>query len=87
MKKDKNHFLSVVIPAYKKEKTIIKDLKAIKVVLDSIRYDYEIVVVVDGRTDKTFEKAKEVKSKKIKVVGYETNKGKGHAVRYGMVRI
>lgn len=86
MKKNKNHLLSVVIPAYKQEKTIARDLKRIKDVLDKIRYDYEIVVVVDGRTDNTFESAKKIKSKKIKVVGYGKNKGKGHAVRYGMAR-
>ncbi len=86
MEKRKGHFLSVVIPAYKQEKTIIKDLESIKAVLDRIRYDYEIVVVVDGRVDRTFEKAKKVKSNKIKVVGYKSNRGKGYAVRYGMAR-
>jgi len=86
MVKAKNHFLSVVIPAYKQEKTIAKDLKNIKEVLDTIRYDYEIVMVVDGKVDKTFENAKKVKSGRIKVAGYKTNRGKGHAVRYGMAR-
>lgn len=86
MKKDKTHFLSVVIPAYKQEKTIVKDAKRIQNVLEQIRYDYEIVVVVDGFVDKTYQKAKKLKSTKIKVVGYKTNKGKGHAVRYGMAR-
>lgn len=82
----KNHFLSVVIPAYKQEKTIAQDLKHIKEVLDSIRYDYEIVVVVDGRVDKTYENAKKLKLSKVKVVGYKENRGKGHAIRYGMAR-
>lgn len=85
-KTSKDHFLSVVIPAYKQEKTIVKDLNSIVAALDKIRYDYEVVVVVDGRVDKTFENAQKVKSKKIKVVGYKTNKGKGYAVRYGMAR-
>lgn len=86
MKKDKNHFLSVVIPAYKQEKTIVKDIERIQKVLERLRYDYEIVVVVDGFIDKTYEKAKKIKSAKIKTVGYKTNKGKGYAVRYGMAR-
>lgn len=86
VKKVKNHFLSVVIPAFKKEKMIAKDLWRIKKVLDHIRYDYEIVLVVDGMKDKTYEKAKQVRSKKIKVIGYKHNKGKGYAVRYGMAR-
>jgi len=48
--------------------------------------DYEIICVVDGRVDKTLEKAKKIKSPKIKVIGYEQNRGKGYAVRYGMAR-
>ncbi len=86
MKKRKNQLFSVVIPAYKQEKTILKDLKHVQAVLDKIRYDYEVIVVVDGKTDKTFENAQKIKSPKIKVVGYDINRGKGHAVRYGMAR-
>lgn len=82
----KPKLLSVIIPAYKQEKTIYKDIGRIKNVLDQIRYDYEIIVVVDGRVDKTFENAKKHKSSKIKVVGYQNNHGKGYAVRYGMAR-
>lgn len=86
MTKAKDHFLSVVIPAYKQSRTIQKDLRQIEQALRDVRYDYEIIVVVDGMVDKTFQNAKKVKSKKIKVVGYQENKGKGHAVRYGMAR-
>lgn len=78
--------LSVIVPAYKQEKTVKKDIENIESVLKQIRYDYEMVVVVDGRVDKTFENAKKVKSKKVKVVGYKKNHGKGYAVRYGMAR-
>lgn len=48
--------------------------------------DYEIICVVDGFLDKTYEQAQKVKYPKVKVVGYEHNKGKGYAVRFGMVR-
>ena len=86
MKKTKQHFLSVVIPAYKQEKTVFKDLKRIEAVLKTLPYDYEIVLVVDGRVDKTFSEAKRIRSKNVNVIGYKNNKGKGHAVRYGMAR-
>jgi len=36
--------------------------------------------------DKTYENACKIKSPKIKVIGYQANKGKGYAVRYGMAR-
>jgi len=78
--------LSVIIPAYKKEKTIGKDILNISKALSQIRYDYEVIVVVDGRPDKTFEEASKTKSSKIKIVGYQKNHGKGYAVRYGMAR-
>jgi glycosyltransferase involved in cell wall biosynthesis len=86
MKKDNQHLLSVVIPAYKQEKTIVEDLKRIQKVLAQLRYNYEIVVVVDGFMDNTFKEAEKLCSRKIKIVGYKKNKGKGFAVRYGMAR-
>lgn len=86
MSKIKKRLLSVIVPAYKQEKVIVEDLKRIESVLRQIRYDYEIICVVDGRRDKTFENAKKVKSKKIRVISYQENRGKGYAVRYGMAR-
>lgn len=84
--KTKKNLLSVIIPAYQQEKIIQRDLQNIETVLEKIRYDYEIICVVDGRKDKTFQNAKKIKSKKLKVVGYKNNHGKGYAIRYGMVR-
>lgn len=78
--------LSVIVPTYKKEKTIKKDLRTIERVLKQIRYDYEIICVVDGRVDRTFEKARQLQSEKIKIYSYLLNRGKGYAVRYGMSR-
>lgn len=76
--------LSVIIPAYKQEKTIVKDLKRIEEVLKRIRYDYEMICVVDGKVDKTYANARKIHSPKLKVFGYRKNLGKGHAVRFGM---
>lgn len=87
MQSEKKHLLSVVVPAYKQEKTIKKDIKMIKMALKEglpVDYDYEIICVVDGLLDNTLKEAKKVKSKKVKVFGYKVNQGKGYAVRYGM---
>lgn len=75
--------LSLVIPAFKQEETIAKDLMNLTKILKEIPYDYEIIVVVDGYLDKTYEIAKKFHSKKVKILGYEKNQGKGYAVRYG----
>lgn len=80
--------LSVIVPAYKQEKTIKKDLENINSVLSEglNDRDFEIICVIDGVVDNTREEAEKVKSSRVKVVGYKTNKGKGYAVRYGIVR-
>ncbi len=83
-KNPQKHFLSVIVPVYKQESTIITNLKQLIKVLNQIRYDYEIVVVIDGVVDKTILKLKKSKLKKIKVLAYLQNKGKGFAIRLGM---
>lgn len=83
------HLISVIVPAYRAEKFIEKSLLRIKDVLDQIRYPYEIICVVDGKPDKTYEKALKIAARfpaKIQVVGYEKNMGKGHAVRFGTAK-
>jgi glycosyltransferase involved in cell wall biosynthesis len=85
-KKDKI-LLSVVVPAYKQEHTIKKDLENIDKTLQtglSDKYDYEIICVVDGLLDNTEKEARKVKSKHLTIESYLENKGKGYAVRYGM---
>lgn len=78
--------LSLIIPAYKQEKTIEKDLRRIKEVMDQLRIEYEVIVVVDGQVDNTFKEAKKVRSPKIHIAGYSHNHGKGYAVRFGMAQ-
>lgn len=77
--------LSVIVPAYKQEKTILKDIKNITKTLNKVKHKYELIIVVDGLVDNTYEKVYNLKSKKIKVLAYPKNEGKGHAIRYGMM--
>ncbi len=77
-------YISIIVPAYKQEKTIIKTLHRLETVLKSLNKPYEIICVVDGFLDKTFEKTKSISTNNIKVIGYPNNSGKGFAVRYGM---
>ncbi len=76
--------LSLVIPVYKQEKTIIQDIRNAVNELERIHVPYEIIVVVDGFLDRSFEYAKTVRAKHLFVYGYADNKGKGYAVRYGI---
>lgn len=79
-----SHKLSLIIPAYKQEKTIVQDVRRIKKVLSELRYVTEIIVVVDGYSDKTYAKLKKASMLGVKVATYMRHLGKGHAVRYGM---
>lgn len=78
--------ISIIVPAYKQETTIVRDLTRIKAVLDRLRYPTELICVVDGKVDKTFTNALKFvkKNPDVKVIGYDSNKGKGYAVRFGM---
>lgn len=79
--------LSIIIPAYHQERTIEQDVRKVDLALShQDEMDFEIIVVADGRDDRTFENAHRVSGKHIRVVGYQSNKGKGYAVRYGMAR-
>jgi len=82
------HFLSIIIPAYHAEIFIEKNLLQVRNVLEETRYPYEIICVVDGNVDKTWQKAQKVSDiyPNVKVVGYSMNMGKGHAVRFGMAK-
>ena len=87
MLKNKDHFLSVIIPVYKQATTIRQDIYSIFDTLERIRYDYELIVVIDGtEVDSSYNKAKKLRLKKLKVVGYKHNHGKGYALRFGMAR-
>jgi glycosyltransferase involved in cell wall biosynthesis len=74
---------SLIIPVYKQEKTIRKDLEEVLHVLKAMNREFEIIPVIDGELDKSFAEAKKVLDPRIHVVGYPTNHGKGYAVRYG----
>lgn len=80
--------VSIILPTYKKEKYLKKFVKSVVETMEKSKWDYEIIIVVDGFLDKSYEIAKEIakKNKKIKVYGYQNNKGKGYAIRYGMAR-
>jgi glycosyltransferase involved in cell wall biosynthesis len=85
--KTKTQLLSIVVPAYKKEKTIKKDLETILLTLSEglpQQYQYELICVEDGKMDNTRKEVQRIKSSHLRFLTYEKNEGKGFAVRYGM---
>ena len=75
--------LSVIIPVYNEEKTILK-------ILDSIAKtkfednNYEIIIIDDGSTDQTLKLLNDNKNKYSILIKSHQNMGKGHAVIKGL---
>jgi dolichyl-phosphate beta-glucosyltransferase len=80
-------FLSVIIPAYNEAKRLPLTLIDIDKHLDEQEYSYEIIVINDGSTDDTAEIVTRFSSliNNLRLVDNTENKGKGAAVRQGML--
>lgn len=81
--------VSIVIPAYNEEERLPLTLTKIAAYFSSSRPGFslqEVIVVDDGSKDKTAEKAREFSSKlPMVVIISPKNRGKGNAVRTGML--
>ncbi len=81
--------LSVVIPAYNEADRIVRTLQHTLSYLSIQQFESEVLVVSDGSTDNTvsvvegFETTEKVT---VRALEYHPNRGKGYAVRYGMLR-
>lgn len=82
--KNSQHFLSLIVPVYRQEKTIVKNLVLMKTILAKIRYPHEIIAVFDGIVDNSLKKIKNAKIAGVKTLGYIKNQGKSYAIRLGM---
>ena len=85
MKKKDDKLLSVIIPVFRQSRTIVKNIKNVRKALDEIRYDYELLIVVDG-CFKSYLQAKKTRNNKTRIYFLKENQGKGFAVRHGMSR-
>ncbi len=82
-----NKKLSVVIPMYNEEKTAANTARTLSSFLDEKFPDggYEILFSNDGSRDKCAELVSAEMLPNVKVVGYPDNRGKGSAVREGVL--
>ncbi len=80
--------ISIIIPAYNEEKRISPTLeKVYEYFSREQKMDFEIIVVDDGSKDNTEEIIKKFKRNKenVKYIKYEENRGKGAAIRKGVL--
>lgn len=73
--------LSIIIPAYNEENTILEILKRIEAAnLNNSSFEKEIIIVDDGSTDGTRDILGKLESK-YKIIYHSENQGKGAAIR------
>jgi len=80
-------YLSVIIPAYNEEHRLPQTLHSVYDYLQSSGKTFEIIIVDDGSTDHTQEVVQEfaLHHEGLRLLSYAPNRGKGHAVRTGML--
>ena len=79
-------FLSIVIPAHNEEKRLPRTLGQIFKFLKDQPYASEVIIVENGSTDRTLELAREfIAQHSNLIVVHEDQRGKGNAVRRGML--
>jgi dolichyl-phosphate beta-glucosyltransferase len=81
--------LSVIIPAYNEQDRILPTLDNTLAYLRKQGYNSEVIVVSDGSKDGTAQVVQSFDPPgniTIKVLEYHPNRGKGYAVRYGVLR-
>jgi len=82
----KTPFLSIIIPAYNEENRLPRTLEQVLEFLNKQTYSSQVLVVENGSSDRTFETAKEyAQTHSSVIVLKEEQRGKGNAVRRGML--
>ena len=78
--------LSVVIPAFNEAQRLPATLERVRAYLAARGAPFEVLVVDDGSTDGTASVARAAGGP-VHVLRHEANRGKGHAVRAGMLAV
>lgn len=79
--------LSLVIPAYNEGERLARSLMVVHEYLSNSGIAYEVIVVSDGSTDGTAALAERLSGElpQLRVVEHRVNRGKGYAVRTGVL--
>ena len=80
---DNNILISILIPSFNEEKTILNILNRISKTIDT-SINYEVVIINDGSTDNTLKLLEQNKNLYNQLITYERNYGKGNAVKKGL---
>ncbi len=80
-------YLSIIVPAYNEQSRIENSLRRIQEYINEQTYDAVVLVVSDGSTDETVDivQSFSAQDSRFQVYHYSPNRGKGCAVRTGML--
>ena len=76
--------LSIIVPVYNEEKTVLESLKKLKNLNEKI-LEHEIIVIDDGSNDRTSDILTQNRNLYDKLLINETNRGKGYSVKKGIL--
>lgn len=81
--------LGIIVPAYNEQERIGPTLERIAAYLDTQPYQAVVAVVSDGSRDQTAEIVASFAQRdpRVRLIAYQPNRGKGHAVRRGMLQV
>ena len=80
--------VSIIIPLYNEESNLSSLITCLKGSLNASLLNYELLLVNDGSIDKTGQiiKEEEMRDPHVKSISYKENKGKGYAVKAGVLK-
>jgi glycosyltransferase involved in cell wall biosynthesis len=77
---------SVVIPVFNEQDSLASLLNSLKIILDSLCAEFEVIFVNDGSTDDTASKLNELARLNpcVRTIGFRQNLGQGKAIEEGL---
>ena len=80
--------ISIIVPLYNEEKTIIKILSKVQNEIKKLNeYNFEVIVINDGSNDNSIKFLEENLNLYDHLVSLDHNRGKGFAIREGLKKV